>query len=72
MSDYRSINVSDPIIKLAVSECISNRYNTEEQLCMQLCKFAGNSGIEILHARNPEICPTSCEVMMTVPVSRSF
>jgi hypothetical protein len=70
MSDYSHINVSDPIIKLAVSECILNGYNAEEQLCRQLCKFAGNSGIEILHTQNPGTCPTPCEIMNTVPVSK--
>lgn len=62
MSAYGSINVSDPIIKLAVSECIENQYNTNEELCKQICKFAGDGGIAVLHVNNPGTCPTSCDM----------
>lgn len=58
---YDHINVSDPLVKLAVSECKSNGYETEDKLCAQMCAFAGNSGIELLNVHNPSVCPHSCE-----------
>ena len=61
LSPYGNIHTThDPLIKLAVSQTISNGHREEKALCQQLCTIAGDDARNLLHQRNPESCTRTC------------
>ena len=53
--------VTDPLIRVAVSECVSQREESESALCSKVCNIAGDSGLSLLHIDYPSVCNVSCD-----------